>query len=127
MNAIITPKRLSGDVTVPSSKSASHRAIICAALAKGKSRIKGVSLSDDILATLGAIKALGAAVETDGDDYIITGITEPKKSAKIDCGESGSTLRFFIPIAAALGASAVFEGHGRLIERPLPIKCKIQQ
>ena len=82
MNAIIIPKRLSGDVTVPSSKSASHRAIICAALAKGKSRIKGVSLSDDILATLGAIKALGATVEVDGDDYIITGITEPKKSAK---------------------------------------------
>ncbi|MBQ2388812.1 MAG: 3-phosphoshikimate 1-carboxyvinyltransferase [Clostridia bacterium] len=119
MNAIITPKRLSGDITVPSSKSASHRAIICAALAKGKSRIKGVSLSDDILATLGAIKALGASVETDGDDYIITGITEPKKSANVDCGESGSTLRFFIPIAAALGVSTVFEGHGRLIERPL--------
>ena len=110
MNAIITPKRLLGDVTVPSSKSASHRAIICAALAKGKSRIKGVSLSDDILATLGAIKALGATVETDGDDYIITGVTEPKKSAKIDCSESGSTLRFFIPIAAALGVSTVFDG-----------------
>lgn len=119
MKAIITPSRLCGDVYIPSSKSASHRAIICAALAKGKSRIKGVTLSDDITATINAMTALGATIEADGEDYIVTGITEPPKQAQIDCGESGSTLRFLIPIAASLGVSCCFSGHGRLIERPL--------
>lgn len=119
MKAIITPSPLCGEVNIPSSKSASHRAIISAALANGTSRITGVTMSDDIKATIGAMKALGAVIENDGDDYVVTGITEPPKSAEIDCGESGSTLRFLVPVAAALGVKATFIGRGRLIERPL--------
>ncbi len=119
MKAIITPSSLCGEVNIPSSKSASHRAIISAALAKGTSRVIGVTLSDDIKATIGAMRALGAIIESDGDDYIVTGITEPPKNAEIDCGESGSTLRFLVPVAAALGVKTTFTGHGRLIERPL--------
>ncbi len=119
MKAMITPSPLCGEVDIPSSKSASHRAIISAALSKGQSRISGVTMSNDIEATIGAMRALGAVIEADGDDYIVTGITEPPKSAEIDCGESGSTLRFLVPVAAALGVNATFIGHGRLIERPL--------
>lgn len=119
MKAFITPSKLCGEVDIPSSKSASHRALICAALAKGTSRIHGITLSDDIEATVTAMAQLGAKIEADGDDYLVTGITEATTLPQIDCGESGSTLRFLIPVAAALGADATFFGHGRLVERPL--------
>lgn len=119
MKAMITPSRLCGEVDIPSSKSASHRAIICAALAKGTSRITGVSMSNDIAATVEAMKLLGADIKEEDGDFIVTGITEPPHHADIDCGESGSTLRFLVPLAAALGVSCTFNGHGRLIERPL--------
>lgn len=112
MKAFITPSKLCGEVDIPSSKSASHRALICAALAKGTSRIHGITLSDDIKATVTAMAQLGAKIETDGDDYLVTGITEATTLPQIDCGESGSTLRFLIPVAAALGADATFSVMG---------------
>ncbi len=119
MTVIIAQGNLRGEARVPSSKSAAHRAIIAAAIAKGESRIYGVSECDDITATLRAITALGATAEYDGDCVTVRGIEMPSKSAIIDCGESGSTLRFMIPIAAAFGVNATFIGHGRLPKRPI--------
>ncbi|MBQ1388695.1 MAG: 3-phosphoshikimate 1-carboxyvinyltransferase [Clostridia bacterium] len=121
-NITVSPSSLCGNITVPPSKSDVHRAIICAALSKGVTAISPVAFSQDILATLDCIAALGA-------NYSISGNTVTVNSEKIfsnptahlDCRESGSTVRFFIPIAAAGGVSAVFTGKGRLPERPLGV------
>ncbi|MCL2054978.1 MAG: 3-phosphoshikimate 1-carboxyvinyltransferase [Oscillospiraceae bacterium] len=116
----ITPSRLSGELTMPSSKSYSHRMIIAAALAAdGISVISNISESEDVAATCSAIKELGARVDILGDTYTISGIKAPPKTASIDCFESGSTLRFLIPVAAALGCDAEYYGSGKLPTRPI--------
>jgi 3-phosphoshikimate 1-carboxyvinyltransferase len=116
----ITPKILKGEVTPPPSKSAAHRAIICAALAKGKSVITSFVPSADITATINAMRSLGTLIETSGEKIIIDGSTTfSNKNCAIDCNESGSTLRFLIPIVAAGGCNAIFTGHGKLPIRPL--------
>lgn len=121
-DVIINPSVLCGEVCVPPSKSDVHRAIICAALAKGVSKIAPVAFSEDISATIDCIKALGAKVNTDGDSVTVdsTNIFRAD-NAQLDCRESGSTVRFFIPLAAAGGVSAVFTGKGRLPQRPLNV------
>ncbi len=122
MDVIITPSKLQGTVTAPPSKSMFHRLIICAALADGTSEIKSLPNSDDILATLSAVKSLGAAVSYTKNSILITGIDKNlafKHPIPIHCGESGSTLRFMIPIAAALGIPVRFSGEGRLPVRPM--------
>lgn len=121
MDISIKPCVLSGRVSVPSSKSCAHRTLICAALADGTSVISGVSMSKDIEATIGAMTALGAHFSVDGTTVIVNGIKAPNEKAEIDCNESGSTLRFVIPIAAALGAGSKFIGRGRLPQRPIDI------
>ncbi len=122
MDIKVSPSVLHGSLSVPSSKSCAHRALICAALADGVSEISGISISEDIKATLGALSALGAVTDIREDNTIsVTGIKKPNKSAVIDCNESGSTLRFLIPVAAALGCDTVFSGRGRLPERPIDI------
>lgn len=122
MDVVIQPAKLSGDVSIPSSKSYAHRALICAALAEGNSVINGISMSKDIEATISAMNALGADCRVgDSGKVYVSGISNPSEKAVIDCNESGSTLRFVIPIAAALGASAEFQGRGRLPERPINI------
>lgn len=121
MDIRITPAKLSGRVNIPASKSCAHRALICAALAQGTSVISGVSMSKDIEATIGAMKALGAGFAVDGDKITVEGIKSPAENAVIDCNESGSTLRFIIPIAAALGTKTEFTGRGRLPQRPIDI------
>lgn len=116
----IKKSRLSGRVRIPASKSAAHRAIFCASLAEGVSRLAGLGgLSQDIRATLRAAEELGAEVRAAEDCINIDGVCSVPTVAFFDCGESGSTLRFLIPIAAALGIEAGFTGHGRLPERPL--------
>lgn len=127
----LEPGRLQGRVSAPPSKSAAHRAILCAALAaltspgEGESILSPLDLSDDIRATLGAVRALGvrAALEN-GVCTVSAGEREPG-TVSLDCGESGSTLRFLIPIAAALGVSAVFTGHGRLPSRPIGLYAEL--
>ncbi len=121
MDIRITPSHLSGTVEIPASKSCAHRALICAALAQGKSVITGVSMSKDIEATIGAMTALGAHFDIDDSAITVTGISSIPKTADIDCNESGSTLRFIIPVAAALGTEATFRGRGRLPQRPIDI------
>lgn len=122
MDISIRPSKLKGELSVPASKSCAHRAIICAALAEGTSHLSGVSMSKDIEATIGAMTALGAEFTVNGVDITVTG-TGGRKAVNcvIDCNESGSTLRFIIPIAAAVGSSTEFRGRGRLPQRPIDI------
>lgn len=119
MDIRITPKALSGSVSVPPSKSISHRMLICAALSKGESRIDNLLDCEDITAVKGALTALGAIITEDKGICTVHGITSPAKKAVIDCKESGSVLRFLIPVAAALGCETEFIGSGRLPERPI--------
>lgn len=119
MDLQITPNKLSGSVSIPSSKSMTHRAIICAALAGGVSRLTGIDYSKDIDATLGIMAAFGANFKKDGSSVTMEGIGRPAVCASADCCESGSTLRFLIPVAAALGIRTEFHGRGRLPQRPI--------
>ena len=125
MEVRIAPAKLQGTITPPPSKSQAHRLIIAAALGDGECTISNVSFSQDILATLDAMVQLGAQWERLTDSSIrVRGL---KRGAPIlqadglphlDCGESGSTLRFLIPIALAVAGGGVFTGRGRLMERP---------
>ena len=121
--AAIEPGRLAGTAAVPPSKSAAHRAVVCAALAAGTSHIGNVEFSQDILATLGAAQQLGAKVERGEHELTITGRGNADGFATITrpvfCNESGSTLRFLLPVLGALGVQAEIQMHGRLPERPL--------
>lgn len=121
MDILIKPSKLMGSLSIPASKSCAHRAVISAALAEGISHLSGITMSKDIEATIGAMTALGASFEINGTDITVHGIEQICGQADIDCNESGSTLRFVIPIAAALGADAVFRGRGRLPQRPIDI------
>ncbi len=119
MNLKITPRTLSGEIKIPPSKSISHRALICAALSKGESAITDLLGCEDIDATCEALEALGAKFRTENGVTYVTGIEKPPAKAEINCRESGSTLRFLIPVAAALGVEATFTGCGKLPTRPI--------
>ncbi len=119
MNLEITPRSLEGDIIIPPSKSISHRALICAALSKGESEITDLLGCEDIDATCSALEALGAEFRTENGVTYVKGIENPPAKAEIDCRESGSTLRFLIPVAAALGVEAIFTGCGKLPTRPI--------
>ena len=108
-----------GTITAPPSKSMAHRAVLCAALAEGRSHITNLEFSKDISATLGAAGQLCAAVDTGADDATVQGLGHfLPLTAPVDCCESGSTLRFLIPIASLTGQAVTFTGRGRLMERP---------
>ena len=97
MNVIIKPSKLAGDVIIPPSKSLSHRAIIAASLAEGKSTITNVLFSNDILATISAMEACGAKIIKHEDSLEIYGTKKVKRvKPEIDANESGSTIRFMI-------------------------------
>lgn len=119
MDIIINPKKLSGNVTVPPSKSVAHRMIIAAALAEGRSEISNLYPSADILATMDCMRNLGAQIDFSDDTAVINGIGNAPETASLDCNESGSTLRFLIPVACALGVKTEFIGSGRLPQRPI--------
>lgn len=118
MNVVFYPAPLSGAVRVPPSKSVAHRLLIAAALADEPTEIRLSALNRDIEATMACLEALGADIRRDGDILRIAPVRKPSRAVELDCGESGSTLRFLLPVAAALGARARFIGHGRLPERP---------
>lgn len=121
MRAVITPSRLhSADIPIPSSKSLSHRALICAALAEGESVITDLVENKDTEATIRCLEMLGARFERNGSVLHVHGIGKASSydGRILDCNESGSTLRFLIPVFAALHEHAGFTGHGRLMERP---------
>lgn len=122
MTAIIKPSLIKGTVSSPSSKSMGHRLLICAGLSEGKSRIDNILFSEDILATLDCLKAMGAEIEK-GENYVTVCGNLPKNAQQkiYKCRESGSTLRFFIPIAMLGEGKSLFTGYGRLMERPMTV------
>lgn len=126
-NVIYRKAALEGSVVLPPSKSAAHRAVLCAALSRGRCRISNLDLSEDLRATISAVEALGAVTRysADSGSLEIDAQSLGKCEARLPCGESGSTLRFLIPIAAALGTAAVFTGEGRLPQRPLGVYTEL--
>lgn len=121
MNVTIFPGRLSGAITPPPSKSQAHRLIIAAALAKGESRLDNLAQSQDIAATISCMRRLGAGITVDAAGQARISGAGPHAVDELpvlDCGESGSTLRFLIPVALAVTEGGLFLGHGRLMQRP---------
>ena len=118
----IKPRRLSGSVTIPPSKSLGHRGIISAALSRGVSKITNIQFSKDIIATIEIMRMLGAKIEINKEDLIIDGrniFLSSSNQLQFQCNESGSTLRFLIPIALVKDGEYTFEGKGKLVSRPL--------
>lgn len=123
----LAPGKVSGKASLPSSKSLCHRAILCAALAEGTSRILHVSFSQDIDATIKASQQLGASITCQKEDVVVEGGVKQnqEKPVVVDCGESGSTLRFLVPVFAVRGIPAVYVGHGKLPQRPMDIYYRL--
>ena len=137
MNVTINPGKLKGMVRVPGSKSAAHRALFCAAFADGKTLITGAGCSEDIQATLRAIEMLGAVSEEEDGGIIVTPVSlcgpderrafrlkmkQSGVSAEVrsfDCGESGTTYRFVLPLVGINGETTEIKMHGKLGERPV--------
>lgn len=112
-----------GTVCAPPSKSMAHRLLICAGLSDGECVVHGISDSEDMLATMDCLRALGVQCEKDGETVRVAGIDIRRAAApkQLNCRESGSTLRFFIPIALMTGMETVLAGSRRLMERPLSV------
>lgn len=117
MNRLIENKKLSGEIRGISSKSYAHRAIFCAGLAKDESLLEIENLSNDIEDSLNIMKALGVSINKKGTKYFINAPTDFKDKVKIDVGESGTSLRFILPLLAALGIEAEIIRRGSLISR----------
>ena len=119
----IYPSKLKGEVKIPPSKSMAHRAIICAALSDGLCIIENIDYSDDIIATIDAMNSLGAKIVKHKDYIEVIGVYGSNEKAQetrvIDCNESGSTLRFLVPISLLFKGSSKFIGRGNLGKRPL--------
>ena len=124
MDIKIIPSPLVGEVNIPPSKSAAHRALICASLAEGTSRVEPYCTSKDIKATAACLRCLGMKIEEDEKGYTV-GRGETQKSQTLNFNESGSTARFLLPVAAALGADITAVGEGRLPERPMKVLCDL--
>lgn len=123
MKVTIKTGRAHGSVAAPPSKSMAHRLLICAALADGESIVRGVAASEDVKATIACARALGARVEVDGDTVRVRGV-DPRTAAPKEtlfCNESGSTLRFFVPIALLSSANVMFSGAPSLFRRPMEL------
>lgn len=120
MNVEIAPSKASGEIKAPPSKSYAHRLLMGAALAEGKSVISDIGLNDDITATISCLEELGAKIQLDGTTAVVDGISfwGKKKELSLFCNESGSTLRFLIPLSLCFSEKAFFTGAGRLMDRP---------
>jgi len=123
MNLLVSKSKCKGKINIPSSKSEMHRVIFAACLANGKSVIENVTLSNDIKATINAFKALGALIHYEDEVLTIQGIKDFKTviSKEINCKESGSTLRFIIPLLGMFDFGFTLKGAKYLFSRPLDI------
>ena len=119
MNIKITPKQLSGSICAIPSKSQAHRLLICAAFSDRKTILNCQQTNEDIEATADCLRALGADILRTETGYIVSPIKNIPQTAELNCRESGSTLRFMLPIVGALGVDATFQLAGRLPQRPL--------
>jgi 3-phosphoshikimate 1-carboxyvinyltransferase len=127
MNITIHPGRAKGIISAPSSKSMAHRMLICAGLSQGISRISGLSLNEDILATIDCLNTLGVSCVVDGDTVTVMGIDprNAKPTEILNCRESGSTLRFLMPLALLCGKNVSLTGTEKLLSRPLGIYAQL--
>ncbi len=123
MDVTFSPAHLSGTVKAPASKSEAHRRMICAGLTADTTRLTGFMDSADMAATSRCLTALGASITRDSLDTItLRGFAAKHALLPVfDCGESGSTLRFFVPLALALTGGGIFRMHGRLGQRPMDV------
>lgn len=119
MTRTVAPGPRTGAVQIPASKSQAHRMLICAALSREPSRLILDGFSADIEATMQCLEALGARCEETANGLSVTPVGVCPAQARLDVGESGSTLRFLLPVLGALGVQAEIRMHGRLPERPL--------
>ena len=119
MDITITPKKLNGQISAIPSKSQAHRLLICAAFSDRPTELICHATNQDIEATAACLRSLGATISRTANGYHIIPAIEIPKSAVLNCNESGSTLRFMLPIAGALGVDTMFELAGRLPYRPL--------
>ena len=128
MDVRISPQKLTGKIAAITSKSDAHRCLICAALCDDTTDVVINDSNRDIEATASCLRALEAEITQNGSIYSVTGIKSVPENALLDCGESGSTLRFMLPLAAATGKEIVLVGSGRLPERPLsPLMEEMEQ
>ena len=119
MDLTLHPRKLSGTIRAIPSKSQAHRLLICAAFADRPTHLCCPATNRDIEATAACLRALGADIRHTEDGYIVTPIGSLPDHAILPCAESGSTLRFLLPVVGALGVDALFEMEGRLPQRPL--------
>ena len=119
MDRVLYPASLRGEIAAISSKSCAHRALICAAFCPTPTELKLSALSQDVQATIHCLRALGAQIYPTDEGLHVEPIRKAAAAPLLDCGESGSTLRFLLPVAAACTDKALFQGHGRLPDRPL--------
>ena len=122
MRVKIDPSVPKGTITAPPSKSMAHRLLICSGLASGTSVVHGIAPSQDVLATLDCLSSLGASYTVDNDTVTITGINPASSpAAELYCRESGSTLRFFVPVCLMSGNEYTLHGSDTLLKRPMSV------
>ena len=128
MQVEIKPSVLRGTVTAPPSKSMAHRLLIGAGLSEGESVVRRLAFSEDVMATIDCLSALGAEIKLDGDTAFVKGTDARKvigKTAVLNCNECGSTLRFFTPLCMLSGEERVLRGSPYLMTRPMDVYEKI--
>ena len=122
MRVKIDPSIPQGTIAAPPSKSMAHRLLICSGLASGTSVVHGIAPSHDVLATLDCLSSLGASYTVDNDTVTITGINPASSpAAELYCRESGSTLRFFVPVCLMSGNEYTLHGSDTLLKRPMSV------
>ena len=119
MDITIHPRPLRGEIQVIPSKSQAHRLLICAAFADNTTTLVCPDTNRDIEATVDCLNALGAEIRRTDNGYEIIPVADLPENATLNCCESGSTLRFMLPIVGALGVDTTFQMSGRLPQRPL--------
>lgn len=119
MDITIYPKKLNGTIIAIPSKSQAHRLLICAAFSNGPTRLHCPATNQDIEATADCLRALGAEISRTDSGYTVIPVKKTPSQAVLNCRESGSTLRFMLPVAGALGVDTTFQMAGRLPQRPL--------
>ena len=119
MTVTLTPAPLRGTAAAIPSKSQAHRLLLCAALSEAPCELVCGGTSKDIEATIGCLRAMGAEIAREGDTLRVVPIAVPAAACDLPCGESGSTLRFLLPVCGALGLRARFHMEGRLPQRPM--------
>ena len=119
MDKIFYKNKVKAKIAAISSKSEAHRYLICAALGDKKTQIVCTDVNADIEASASCLRSLGASIKREGNSFFVEPVGSVVKNAELDCNESGSTLRFMLPVAAALGADCSFIMRGRLAQRPL--------